>query len=207
MKRTFYTLGLLSILAFSIWLFLYDDAAEPGPLSPYHEDVQACTACHRPWHGVSDEQCLECHDAPDKTAVRREIRFHEERKNCLVCHREHRMLGTTISRMDHTILNEKLMCSQCHFDRHDGLFGENCRQCHGITSWRVQGYRHPGAGRIDCFKCHKPPGSHYDVRYWSLIVKDMSQESIAPEDCWQCHSIYHWRELKMAHNLSPLMTP
>jgi len=202
MKKTSHILGVLSVLALSVWLFLYDDAAEPGPLSSFHEDVQDCTACHKPWSGVSDQQCLECHDVLDKSVLKREIRFHEGGKNCLVCHKEHRMLGMTISKMDHTILNEQLMCTQCHFDRHDGLFGENCRECHGINSWEVEGYRHPAQERTDCSRCHRGPASHHDVRFWNLIVKDMEMETVSQNDCWRCHTIYHWRHLKMKHKIA-----
>ncbi len=202
MRRTSKTLGILSVLAFCIWLFLYDDAAQPGPLSSFHQDIQDCTECHEPWTGVSDQQCLECHDVQDKAVLKREIRFHEAERNCLVCHKEHRMMGMTISKMDHTILNEQLACTQCHFDQHDGLFGEGCRQCHDIRTWEVQGYRHPAEGRTDCFKCHRGPASHYDTRFWNLIVEDMGTGPVSQEDCWRCHTIYQWRHLLMEHNIS-----
>ncbi len=201
MRRISQSLGVLLVVAFSAWLFLYDDAAQPGPLSFFHEDIQDCTACHEPWRGASDKQCLECHDFDDSPMLKKEIRFHEARQNCMACHKEHQMLGANISIMDHKPLNEELLCTTCHFDRHDGLFGRNCRECHGIRSWKVPGYRHPVEDRTDCYRCHKGPQSHYDERFWDLIVKDMEKESVPERDCCQCHTIYHWRYRRMEHEI------
>lgn len=201
MKGIYRSLGILSVVAFSVWLFLNDDAAQPGPLNHSHEDIQDCTACHEPWSGASDNQCLECHEFEESSVPKKEIRFHEARQHCVVCHKEHRMLEATISEMDHTLLNEELLCTACHFDRHDGLFGHSCRQCHGLRSWKVNGYRHPSEERDDCYRCHKGPQSHYDERFWNLIVKDMDQEDIPQKDCWRCHTIYHWQHLKMEHTI------
>jgi hypothetical protein len=120
----------------------------------------------------------------------------------MICHKEHQLLGATITAMDHRILNDQLLCTTCHFDRHEGLFGEQCRECHRIKTWKVPGYRHPVGDGTDCYRCHKGPQSHYDERFWDLIVKDMEEESIPVRDCWRCHTIHHWPHLKMEHKMS-----
>ncbi|WP_268750707.1 hypothetical protein [Desulfatitalea tepidiphila] len=38
--------------------------------------------------------------------------------------------------MDHALLNPELLCATCHFDPHEKLFGENCRECHVIHDWQ-----------------------------------------------------------------------
>lgn len=199
MKRFFRFFGIALVVAFSVWLFLYDEAAQPGSLSVYHDDIKECEACHEPWRGVTNRQCLSCHDLRNRSYLRKEIRFHEAGTHCLTCHKEHGLLGETISDMKHTVLHEDLVCTDCHFDRHEGLFGSECRTCHAITTWKVPGYRHPEAGRKDCFKCHKAPESHYHEPFWNLILKDMRRKDISPEDCWNCHTIRHWRDLAMEH--------
>lgn len=203
MKKFSQIFVIIVVIALCVWLFLYDEAAQPGSLSGYHSDVEKCEACHEPWKGVTDKQCLSCHDLQDALSLRKEIRFHEAGTRCLTCHKEHRMLGETISDMKHTVLHEDLLCTDCHFDRHDGLFGPECRACHGITTWKIPGYRHPEAGRRDCFKCHKAPASHYDERFWTLILKDMTRKDVSAQDCWKCHTIRHWRHLVMEHDLKP----
>jgi hypothetical protein len=201
MKSFFRFLSIVFIFSFSVWLFLYDRAAQPGSLSGYHNDVNECEACHEPWNGVTEERCFFCHDLADPFSLRKEIRFHETGTRCLKCHKEHGMLGETISNMDHTVLHGDLLCSACHFDKHDGLFGSECRTCHSITTWKIPGYRHPVTGRKDCFKCHKAPESHYDKRFWNLIVDDMEEHAVSPSDCWRCHTIRHWPHLVMRHDI------
>lgn len=203
MTKLYRSFGVLVVVSFAGWLFFYDAAAEPGPLSLFHKAIDDCTVCHQPWRGVSDKKCLHCHDFEGGGFVRPEIRFHGAQKNCLICHKEHRLLGTTITAMDHRILNDQLLCTRCHLDRHDGLFGQRCRECHGIKTWNVTGYRHPPEERRKCYLCHRGPQSHYNDRFWGLIVQDMAQKNILQKDCWRCHSIYHWGHLKMAHRISP----
>lgn len=201
MKRLFQFAGITMVIACSVWLFLNDKAAQPGSLSGYHNVVEECEACHEPWKGVTDKQCLSCHDLHDSSSLRREIRFHEAGTRCVTCHKEHGMLGKTISEMKHTTLHEDLLCDDCHFDRHEGFFGSECRACHDITTWKIPRYRHPEAERKDCFKCHKAPASHYDKRFWTLILKDMTRKDVSPQDCWKCHTIRHWPHLVMGHDI------
>ena len=160
----------------------------------------SCYTCHflenpKDNKKVVDSNCLDCHDF-DQDTLGKEIRFHEARQRCLSCHKEHGLLEAGITKMDHTLLNGELLCSQCHFDPHKGLFGQNCRDCHGIRDWKIAGYHHPAEDRTDCNRCHKGPASHYDEIFWDFILKDMGMVSIQPENCGQCHTISHWPDLK-----------
>lgn len=186
----------LFVIVFSGWLFTYDKAAQPGPLSPPHRDLEDCTYCHVPWKGVSEKQCLGCHDFSDVTLLPRLIHFHEAEEKCLHCHQEHGVFESGISEMDHTLLNEALLCTACHFDVHRGLFGEDCRECHLISTWKIEGYRHPSAERRDCARCHKPPAFHEDARYWQVILESTGVENATPKDCRRCHTVNHWPHLK-----------
>jgi hypothetical protein len=188
----------LSVIVFSGWLFVHDKAAQPGPLSPPHRDLGDCTYCHVPWKGVSEKQCLACHDFSDVASLPRPrlIRFHEAKKNCLYCHQEHGIFESGISQMDHTVLNEALLCTVCHFDVHRGRFGEDCRACHAISAWKIAGYHHPSVERKDCARCHKPPAFHEDKRYWQIILESTGVQEAALEDCWRCHTTNQWPHLR-----------
>jgi len=201
MKRALNGLFVLAVVAFSLWLFLKDDAAQPGPLSVSHEEITGCEECHTPWRGVSDEKCLQCHEFGSRASLIPLIAFHEANEYCLKCHREHGGAAADISRMDHTLLNGELLCTQCHFDKHDGLFGRDCRACHGITTWKVEGYRHPPEGNRECARCHRAPRSHYEPEFWSRIEKGMSETSVSQKKCWECHRVHDWRHRKMGHAL------
>ena len=202
MRKIYLACGVLCVVSFAGWLFFYDAAAQPGPVSVFHESIQDCTVCHEPWRGVSDKQCLQCHGFEDGGILRAEIRFHEAEAKCLICHKEHELLGATITAMDHRILNDQLLCTTCHFDKHEGLFGKQCRGCHGIKTWKVADYKHPPEYQRRCHMCHKAPQSHYNERFWQLIIEEMAQGDIAKKDCWRCHGIYHWGDLKMKQRIS-----
>jgi len=189
-------LAALVITGLAAWLFFYDKAAQPGNLSGTHADITDCNTCHIPWQGVKDYMCLQCHEFGDVSALDPRLRFHEAEKYCLKCHREHLGPDANISKVDHTIFHGGLLCTQCHLDRHQGLFGSNCRECHGITSMKIEGFRHPAENRTDCNRCHKGPAFHYDERVWEIILKGMGMTSVNQEDCWQCHITLHWPHLK-----------
>lgn len=191
------------LLIFSVWLFRQDNAAQPGALRTSHADSAYCTDCHTPWRGVGNDACVGCHTFYDTFALRPEIRFHEAGQHCLACHSEHRGATGPAATMDHTLLHPDLMCATCHFDPHGGLFGDECRQCHGLSAWKVPGYRHPAADRDDCHLCHRPPLSHQNPDFWSRLeerhqIKIGDKEAqVQPQECRQCHLTHSWRHLRM----------
>jgi hypothetical protein len=118
MKKAVHIGVIIGLIVFSTWLFSQEQAAEPGALTPVHQENAVCGDCHLPWEGVDDSSCLGCHSFTDTDtfSIRPAIRFHEAEKHCLVCHSEHRGRQGNISRMDHTLLNPDLLCSTCHLD-------------------------------------------------------------------------------------------
>ncbi len=194
--------------AISVWLFMDENAAQPGALTLAHAESAFCEDCHVPWKGVSDDMCIGCHEFWDASTLKPSIRFHEAERHCLECHTEHR--AGDISKMDHTLLNGELLCSQCHLDPHEGLFGEECRECHGIETWRIQTFNHPSEQVSYCNRCHRPPFSHRDPDIWALMQKQHEQamgvQLDSPKECWRCHVVHDWRHLRMTHQLAPVKT-
>lgn len=203
MKKWIHAIFLLVLAAFSGWLFFYEAAAEPGELSRVHRESAQCQDCHQPWKGVDDDQCLECHTFDNVNALRPAIRFHEEERYCLRCHREHRNPETPVSAMDHTLLNGNLKCTICHLDPHGGLFGANCRECHGLGNWKVPGFKHPDPEKENCSRCHRPPRSHQGEHYRQIILgfhlrNQPEVKDVPATECWRCHVTHDWRHLKMS---------
>ncbi len=195
-----------AIIGFSAWLYSYDQAAKPGGLSSAHEFIHECETCHTPWQGVSDQMCRYCHFFDDPMDLKPEIRFHVAEKHCLQCHTEHLGRGGDIARVDHTLFHPDLLCTDCHFDPHQGNFGDDCRICHGITSWEVEGFSHPPADNRNCHHCHKAPASHHAPELWEQILKGHQividpDEPPAVDECWQCHTTHRWGHLMMDHDL------
>ncbi|MCF8145923.1 MAG: hypothetical protein K9N21_18605 [Deltaproteobacteria bacterium] len=201
-----YGAAILVSVTLCVWLFLNERAAEPGSLSIFHQENDRCDFCHLPWRGVSDRVCLECHDFNDVSLLSPEIRFHEAEKHCLKCHVEHQGSSGNISRVDHTLFNGEFQCTRCHTDIHGGLFGSKCRECHGIKTWDVPGFRHPPEDRLNCDLCHKAPYSHQDNAFWQKIEMTHGEtlEDISREDCWRCHTTRNWQHLIMPHSIEDI---
>jgi predicted CXXCH cytochrome family protein len=196
MKKYLKGLMLLLLVGFSTLLFFSGKAAEPGSLRRFHQDVTGCSSCHVPWKGVLDDKCLECHSGGSMERLKPEIKFHQSNRNCVNCHKEHRGATVSITKMDHTLLNENLLCTQCHFDKHADFFGQECRECHLITTWKIRGYRHPSERSNDCYRCHKAPASHSYDESWGLIKESMHNTAAEQQDCAQCHLLRDWMRLK-----------
>lgn len=198
MKRILPASIVLAMAAVSLWLLFRDVAAEPNSLAPYHADITECRQCHVPWRGAGDDKCVECHTFESGSAAVRtkKLRFHEEKKNCMHCHTLHVGSSGSGSKMDHTLLSGKLTCSQCHFDKHDGLFGQECRQCHSIRTWKVSGYRHPPEDDPFCYRCHKAPSSHCEPDSWERLKGEAGVAPSSERDCSTCHTVLDWKRLK-----------
>jgi hypothetical protein len=190
------------VVAFTVWLFLDKNAARPGPLIAPHRAVADCQDCHVPWKGVGDDLCLNCHGFGNVDDLRPELRFHQAERYCTVCHKEHRGMNGSISRMDHTILHPDLTCDRCHLDPHDALFGANCRECHELKTWRIAGYHHPPREDQNCSRCHAVPLSHQGKHFEELILKfhlekTLEKTAVEPNQCWRCHVVHDWRHRLM----------
>ena len=191
----------LLLIVFSIWLFSNEQAAQPGQLSSMHQENAICNDCHVPWRGVSEDMCLNCHEFYDPSLLRPAIRFHVAERNCLVCHKEHAPMQK-ITWMEHTILNRNLECDVCHLDPHDRLFGKDCRACHAISTWNIDGFRHPPGNRDNCSKCHRAPLTHDYSEFRSIIIAthpsiQSADVEVDLEQCWRCHVTHDWRHLRM----------
>ncbi|MDY6824285.1 MAG: hypothetical protein SWH68_10905 [Thermodesulfobacteriota bacterium] len=123
-----------------------------------------------------------------------QLQFHQAHAHCLDCHSEHKGYAGTISKVDHTLFNGELACTQCHFDAHNGKFGRDCRACHEITTWEIDGFRHPSSDNRDCHRCHAVPTSHEKEAFLKELKKrdmeDSPEETI--KECWGCHTIYRF---------------
>lgn len=200
MSRITHILSIVLVLGLSVWLLTWEQAARPGEISESHSGVAACADCHETWKGVSEENCKGCHFFADPLALHPRVRFHMAEEYCLDCHTEHRG-ENALSRMDHAILNPDLECGVCHLDAHRGKFGEDCRECHGLTSWNVAGFKHPLEERRNCGRCHATPLSHEHEGFWDVIEeRHMARaggKEPSVEECWRCHITHDWRHLRM----------
>jgi hypothetical protein len=91
-----------------------------------------------------------------------------------------------------------LNCATCHQtkDRHRGLFGTDCAQCHGTTKWTLPEFRHPSAVSQSCAQCHQAPPSHYMMHFQMIDQKICGQPNAKVNQCFLCHQTTAWNDIK-----------
>ena len=99
----------------------------------------------------------------------------------------------------HLAAEEALLnCATCHQtkDRHRGLFGTDCAQCHGTTKWTVPEFRHPSAASQSCAQCHQAPPSHYMMHFKMIDQAICGQPNAKVNQCFLCHQTTSWNDIR-----------
>lgn len=99
----------------------------------------------------------------------------------------------------HRAAEEALLnCAVCHGtkDRHVGLFGNDCAQCHAISQWTIPAFRHPPATSHDCAQCHQAPPSHYMEHFQMISMKVAGVEHANARQCFLCHQTTSWNDIR-----------
>lgn len=91
-----------------------------------------------------------------------------------------------------------LSCVSCHAskDRHQGMLGTNCIQCHATTQWTVSHFRHPSVNSTVCAQCHKPPPSHNMMHFSMMSARIAGQPNAKVNQCYLCHQTTSWNDIK-----------
>ncbi len=191
----------------------------PGKLSTAHAALATnCDACHAPYSGPARERCVICHAAPTQILQKQNSAFHSSINSCVGCHVEHQGDGVLVTEMDHARIDpqmfpqktppavlsnnnapeDALNCNACHSneDRHRGLFGADCRECHSTTNWTIAAFRHPSPLSHECAQCHTAPPSHYMMHFQMISEKVAGVEHAQVRECYQCHLTTSWNDIK-----------
>jgi hypothetical protein len=91
-----------------------------------------------------------------------------------------------------------LNCASCHStkDRHRGLFGKDCAQCHATAKWTLPDFRHPSAASQSCSQCHQAPPSHYMMHFEMISAKVAGKPHAKVNECYACHQTTSWNDIK-----------
>ena len=91
-----------------------------------------------------------------------------------------------------------LNCATCHQtkDRHRGLFGNDCAQCHATAKWTIAEYRHPSSASQSCAQCHQAPPSHCMMHFQMISMKVACQPNAKVNQCFLCHQTTSWNDIK-----------
>lgn len=159
-----------------------------------------CLSCHTDYHqNTLSSSCMNCHNmdgfekAPNFNHAKTKYPLKGAHANvdCIKCHEK-----STRNNKPFQVFKgiKSSSCTDCHIDKHNGAFGNNCLKCHSINSWSnvdlSNGFNHnitkfPLVGMhktVSCNKCHI--GSNFT-------------QSLKYGECIDCHKDYHNGELKL----------
>ena len=143
-----------------------------------------CTLCHKLGGGVTDANCLACHDKLDARIKLNEGLHAKTTERCITCHlehlgKEHLLISLDEEKFDHTITDydlkgkhARLLCSKCHRrqlvytglvrecvschkDKHNKKLWKLCEKCHDPGSWKeAKGFDHTRDSRFALTGAH-----------------------------------------------------
>ena len=165
--NSLFLIGAVLLLANRFPTYFYS----PEELSAHHLKL-TCEACHVPFQGVKQENCISegCHTGKKmKMADPLLVDLHEKykKKNCLDCHTDHVKIKGKVTRMlNHEFLEDwpKNQCLPCHAgDDSEAthlkkFYSRECAACHSIYTWTIKDFSHDALpNRNECGLCHFAP--------------------------------------------------
>ena len=172
----------------------------------FHANVGSCVECHREHRGIDRRPSDMDHGALAEIGLR-QLKAdpapggenERVRKDLLDWIGKHRPAGHGLE--GHSSLTPReavLNCATCHStkDRHRGLFGQDCAQCHATTKWTIPEFRHPSPKSMDCVQCHQAPPSHYMMHFQMVSAKVAGKPKATVDQCYQCHQTTAWTDIK-----------
>ncbi len=167
--------------------------------SAFHADIAECAACHLEHQGRVSRTTQMDHIALARIGLRTiqdtADPFDQER-DALVAWVEANgaaPVGPLLQREE-----SLLKCATCHQtrDRHLGLFGSDCAQCHTTSKWTLPEFSHPSAGSQSCAQCHQAPPSHYMMHFKMVSMTIAGVEKAEVSQCFLCHQTISWNDIK-----------
>jgi hypothetical protein len=166
----------------------------------FHSNIEACAGCHVEHRGAATRPVAMVHSvltaAGFKAAHSGSLLGKSKTSETLAL--RHYLAGIT---GDETVADvQTLDCASCHAfrDRHKGLFGQNCADCHKTETWKITGYLHPSSKSEECVQCHQAPPSHYMMHFEMMDKMISGQKNARVEQCFACHQTDSFNNIKGA---------
>ena len=165
----------------------------------FHASIGRCGECHAEHRGRSVRPVIMDHAVLARIGFSTLLRQAPDSEGKRVAQslndwmRSTRALQTGSSPLEAT-----LDCASCHStkDRHQGLFGKECSQCHVTAEWKVAGFRHPSAQSFDCAQCHQAPPSHYMEHFRMVSMPVAGVQNARVNQCYLCHQTTSWNDIR-----------
>ena len=168
----------------------------------FHADIAACAACHLEHQGGVPRATRMDHVALANIGLRQmrhEPHKQDKSRDDFIAWLVKGASGPPRSATPHLQREETLLnCATCHQtqDRHVGLLGNDCAQCHATTQWTIPGFRHPSPASQSCAQCHQAPPSHSMMHFKVVSMTVARMEKAEVNQCFLCHQTTSWNDIK-----------
>lgn len=162
----------------------------------FHANIGRCAECHIEHRGMNVRPVVMDHAALARIGLSELSTSAPDTDNRVTADRIRNWMGGQSGSSNR--LAATLNCAMCHAtkDRHFGLFGNECSECHGTEQWTIAGYRHPSARSLDCAQCHQAPPSHYMEHFEMISMKVAGVEHANVNECYRCHQTTSWNDIR-----------
>ena len=167
--------------------------------SAFHAEISECAACHLEHQGRVPSTTKMDHVALAHIGlkqVQKSATAHDPQLDALIAWMKQTDAAPHTPQLQRA--ESQLNCATCHQtkDRHRGLFGNDCAQCHDTTKWTIADYRHPSSASQSCAQCHQAPPSHYMMHFKMISMTVSHMEKAEVNQCFLCHQTTSWNDIK-----------
>lgn len=164
----------------------------------FHATIQECRGCHVEHNGVDTRPIKMDHAVLTKVGLGEAHAALMNKQSAAADTKtlQHYLAGIP---MDRTVTDgEALACTSCHGfrDKHQGLFGNQCADCHKTETWKIAGFLHPSPKSQACNQCHQAPPSHYMMHFSMMDQTISGQRGAKVEQCHLCHQTDAFNDIK-----------
>jgi len=167
----------------------------------FHAEIQECRGCHVEHQGITLRPTRMDHTVLARigwqsTQGRRAPELPLDSDRSAMSEIQHFLAGVTGGHPAND--TAALDCKACHSyrDRHRGLFGRECADCHETGVWKIAQYLHPSPRSQECAQCHQAPPSHYMMHFSMISMTVAGQMHARVEQCSLCHQTDSWNDIK-----------
>ena len=175
----------------------------------FHASIEECATCHVEHQGTTVRPVAMDHVALAKIGGRTLARASrgDQASASTLTSLETWLRIRVPGQFDAGTTREALNCVACHAtkDRHVGLLGKDCAQCHATTQWTVPEFQHPSSKSTSCAQCHQAPPSHY-MMHFEMVSKKVARQEDAQvaeccgvaqvNQCYRCHQTTAWNDIR-----------
>ncbi len=167
--------------------------------SAFHAEISECAACHLEHQGRIPSMTKMDHVALahiGSKQVQKAAAAHDPQLAALVAWMKQTDAAPPAPHLQRA--ESQLNCATCHStkDRHRGLFGNDCAQCHATAKWTIAAFRHPSSASQSCAQCHQAPPSHYMMHFKMVSMMTARVAKAEVNQCFLCHQTTSWNDIK-----------